>query len=635
MRFRLKTKITLIIALLVLAVVGANSWLYLATLTRQVIRQAEIRATLVEGQVFTQALTALNDAAGEGKAPASDHPEDVREYVRSALEQNSGLTSLIDAEVSDPLIYEVTILDRDGTAMISSDPTLPGRQVLSRPPLTELLNSGFIRQLRNIYRAPLLSYQTASPFKVGPPGQQVPFGEIRVAVQIALLRSEITPALYSAGLLAVASVLFSVLLAALVSTVSLAPLERLTAQAEAISRGEFDQKPLGTTDEFGQVSTRITQIGQQLRGVREIFSSTRENLDQVLAGLEDGLLLFTHGRAVVISPAVEHFLGKPEEELLGLMIGEIFPPDHPLRAALGMVGEQFRAVNDAEVEMPAAIVGAARRIGVSVQVIDEDGAPTSALVKLRNLESRERIGSELQLSGLARVTSGVAHEVKNPLNSMRLWLENLKENLPDGEELPRQAVAVLDSEIDRLDSVLKRFLDFMRPSDPHMEETRLEDLLKEIADIAGPQMRRSGVQLDTQFAAVPPVNVDRQLLKQALLNLIYNAIEAMSGGGRLTLGLARRGDSAQIRVSDTGRGIPPEQRGRVFQLFFTTKPRGVGNGIGLATAYNIVQLHNGAIDFDSEVGRGTTFRIQLPLAHTVEPVLSRVHHTTGPVHRSS
>jgi signal transduction histidine kinase len=224
-----------------------------------------------------------------------------------------------------------------------------------------------------------------------------------------------------------------------------------------------------------------------------------------------------------------------------------------------------------------------------------------------------------RLSALARVTAGVAHEVKNPLNSMRLWLENLKECLPLTDEMPRQAIAVLDSEIDRLDSVVKRFLDFMRPPELRLEETRLDDLLDETVGIAQPQLGRAGVQLEKRYSELPAVRVDRPLLKQALLNLILNAIEAMPSGGRLTFVLERRGEMAEIRVTDTGRGIAPEHRARIFQLFFTTRPG--GSGIGLASAYKAVQLHDGSIDFESEVGRGTTFRIELPLARPLEPVL--------------
>jgi signal transduction histidine kinase len=109
----------------------------------------------------------------------------------------------------------------------------------------------------------------------------------------------------------------------------------------------------------------------------------------------------------------------------------------------------------------------------------------------------------------------------------------------------------------------------------------------------------------------------KQICKQALLNLVFNAIEAMPHGGRLSVSLACRGEMAELSVADTGCGIAPEYRARVFQLFFTTRPG--GSGIGLASAFRIVQLHNGSIDFESEVGRGTTFRIELPLADSLSP----------------
>jgi PAS domain S-box-containing protein len=633
MRLRLKTKITILISLLVLTAVGVISWLHVLTLTRQVIQQADGRANLVAQQVFFQAQNALADAASEGRVPASESAEDLREYVRTALDQNAALTSLIDAEVGNSLlVYEVTIVDLNGTALISSDASLPGRQVLPRPPLSQLLDTGFIQQLRLIYGSPQ-AYVVSYPFKLGPPGRQVPFGEIRVALHTGLLAIEITPALRSAVLLALISVLVSVFLAAVVSSVLLAPVERISAQLDRISRGEFDQKPLQREDEFGQVSTKISQIGLQLRGVREIFSTLRENLDQILGGLEDGLLLFTRdGRAVMVSPAVENFLGTPADQLLGHRASEIFPPEHPLRSALGLVEDEFEPVAAAEVDVPATDPNLPpHRIGVSVQIVNERGTRMGALVTLRDLESLETISRQLQVSerlaALGRVTAGVAHEVKNPLNSMRLWLENLKENLPAGDGVPRQAVAVLDSEIDRLDSVVKRFLDFMRPQELRLEETRLDELLDEVGAIARPQMERAHIELERQFAKLPPVLVDRPVLTQALLNLVFNAIQAMPSGGKLTLGIERRGESAEIRIADTGQGIAPEHRARIFQLFFTTRPG--GSGIGLAICYKTVQLHNGSIDFESQVGRGTTFRIELPLARPLESATSRLRETNS------
>jgi PAS domain S-box-containing protein len=638
MRLQLKTKITLIMALLMLAVVGVNSTLYVRTLTQQVIRQADNRASLVSHQVFFQAQNALADAANSGAAPASNSPEDLRAYVQKALDENAALTSLIDAEVGYSfLVYEVSISDINGTVLISSDASLPGKLLETRTNLAQLVSSSFLEQLRAIYGPPR-AYEVSYPFKLGPPGEQVPFGVIRVAAQTGLLRSEIAPALRSAAWLALASVAISVLLAALVSSVSLAPLKRITAQLDRISKGEFDQKPLESGDEFGQVSTKISKIGMQLRGVREIFSTLRENLDQVLGGLDDGLLLFSlDGRAVMVSPAAERFLSTPSDLLLGRRAEDIFPPDHPVREALKLRDGEFEPVASAEVVLTGPD-SSTRRVGVSVQVITEGETRMGALVTFTDLESRERITTQLQVSErlaqLGRITAGVAHEVKNPLNSMRLWLENLKACLPEGDDLPQQAVRVLDNEIDRLDTVVKRFLDFTRPPEMHQEETSLRDLLEEVLAVERPRMDKANVKVEARFAAeVPPVLVDRQLLKQTLMNLFLNALEAMPGGGRLSVSLERRGEMAGIQIEDTGRGIAPEHSQRIFQLFFTTRPG--GSGIGLASAFRTVQLHNGSIDFKSEVGRGTTFRIELPLAHQMEPAPSRPRDVSAVVVRNT
>jgi len=625
MHLRLKTKITLIMAFLVLAVVGVNSTLYVANLTRQVIRQANDRAQLVSRHVFFQAQNALSESAKSGQTPASNSPEDLRAYVQKSLDESAALTSSIDAEVGySPLIYEVSITDVHGTVLVSSDASLPGKQTSgARTDLARLVSSSFVSQLRRLYGPPR-AYEVDYPFQLGPPGNQVPFGAIRVAVQTGLLRSEITPALSSAALLALASIGISVFLAALVSSVSLAPLKSITAQLDRISKGEFDEKPLESGDEFGQVSTKISKIGMQLRGVREIFSTLRENLDQVLGGLDDGLLLFSlDGRAVMVSPAVERFLAMPSDHLLGRRAEDIFPPDHPVREVIKLRDGEFEPVEAAEAVL-AGPDSPARRVGVTVQVIAEGETRMGALVTFTDLESRERISTQLQVSerlaNLGRITAGVAHEVKNPLNSMRLWLENLKASLPEGENMPQQAVRVLDNEIDRLDTVVKRFLDFTRPPAMHQEETSLKDLLEDVLAVGKPQMDRANVKVEAHFVnEVPPVLVDRQLLKQALMNLFLNAVEAMPGGGRLTVSLERRSETASIEIQDTGRGIPPEHTQRVFQLFFTTRPG--GSGIGLATAFRTVQFLNGSIDFKSEVGRGTTFRIELPLARQLEPAM--------------
>src|ERR1700674_1003520 len=617
MQLRLRTKLTLVMTGLVLLVAAVLSGVFAAQLLDQLPQATNKRANDLAGQVFLQAQHALTDAGQQGLRPASDTPQEIHDYVRHAFEINDGLRTQLKAAKDNPLIYEVSITDQDGMVLISTDESLPGKYLPRRAPLSQLVQRNFLHQVKVLAGPPKL-YELDYPFTKG--GQ--PFGEVRMVLSSGFLLNDIEPSLRPSGTIVLVALVISTLLAAVVSGATLAPLRDIAAQLDRISAGQYDAPSpqakgfAGSGDELGLVSLKITQVGQQLRGVHEIFSTMRENMNSVMAGLEDGLLLFTRdARAVMISPAAEKFLGAPSREFLGRRVEDIFPEGHPLRAVLHLEGDELSEVA-AETEMITA--GVTRRVGVSVQAIQKGGERFGALVTLRDLDSLESCNTQLQVSerlaALGRITAGVAHEVKNPLNSMRLWLENLKESLPaDQESGAQQAVNVLDKEIDRLDAVVKRFLDFTRPMDIRLEATQLSQLLPEVLEIAHPQLQKAGIQLAQLLPIdVPEVYVDRALLKQAVLNLVLNAAEAMPNGGQLSLVLRRRGEMAEITVADTGKGIPPENKQKIFQLFFTTRPG--GSGIGLASAFRIVQLHNGSIDFTSEVGRGTTFRIELPLA---------------------
>ncbi len=617
MQLRLRTKLTLIMTGLVLLVVIVLSGVFVGQLLQQVLQETDKRTHEIAHQIFEQAQRALTDAAREGLRPSSNDPQDVHDYVRRAFEIDEGLHSQLKAAKDTPSIYEVSITDREGLVMVSTDEGLPGKILLRRLPLSQLTQRGFFHQVRVLAGPPRI-YELDFPFSKG--GQ--PFGEVRVAVSSGLLLAEISPNLSHFATIVILALIICTALAALVSRATLAPLKSISAQLDRISAGHFDAPATeatvfaGGSDELGQVSRKITQVGQQLRGVHEIFSTLRENMNSVMAGVEDGLLLFTReSRAVMVSPSAEKFLGAPAGHFLGKRVREIFPEGHPLQSILHLEGDE---ISEIAAETDLQTIQGPKRVGVSVQAIQEDGERMGALMTLRDLDSIESINTQLQVSerlaALGRITAGVAHEVKNPLNSMRLWLENLKESLPaEAEPNARQAVQVLDKEIDRLDAVVKRFLDFTRPMEVRLEPTHLSDVLKEVIEVAQPQLDRAHVQVAQLLPIhVPQVFADRALLKQALLNLVLNAVEAMPNGGQLHLVLSRRGEMAEIAVSDTGRGIAPENKQKIFQLFFTTRPG--GSGIGLASAFRIVQLLNGSIDFTSEVGRGTTFRIELPLA---------------------
>jgi len=618
MRLSLKTKFTLATSLLVLLVVTVVSTLYLARLSRQTLRQANDTAIFVAQQMYDACGNALKEAAERGDAPASLGANDLREYVRRVFDNSSTLNSLIESDVGiSPTIYEITISDQNGTVLVSSDASLRDQKLARRPAISSLARGSFFQQLRELW-GPAQTYEFSLPFQL----QGTPFGDIRVGLSSALIRGQIMPGLVSAGYWALGSVLVSTLLAFIVSSIALAPVARISAQLDRISAGQFEAEPVVRQgDELGAVSTKIVGLGKQLRDVREVFSTLRENLDQVMSGLEYGLVLFNaQGRAVLISPSVEKFLGTRVLDLRGRRVSEIFPARHPLRSAIKIDGEQIEPAEGKEVTLDGS--AGPQRIGVSVQVIREQGQRMGTLVTLRDVGSIERIGNQLQLSErmavLGRQTAGVAHEAKNPRNSMRLWLEVLKANMPVDPE-PQQAVKMLDSEIDRLDRAVKTFLSFTRPVELKLEETELRPLLEEVLDAARPTVTKAGLTLraDTLFD-VPPVLADRQLIHQAVLNLVLNACDFTNPGGTISVSLKRAGEVAVIAVQDTGRGIPAEDQKKIFQLFFTTRPG--GTGLGLANTFRFVQLHNGRIEFDSEPGRGTTFRVELPLARLTEAV---------------
>jgi len=615
MRLSLKTRFTLATSLLVFAMVTLVSGLYIGRLTRQTLREASKNADFVAEQVLTACKSAMSEANERGDATPSD-PQQIRTYLQRAFDNSSTLNSVIESDLGfNASILEITITDDNGIVITSSDASLRGQKAAARPNISSLANARFFEQLRELF-GPQQTYEDSLAFDFG----ASPYGAVRIGLSSAFLRNEIQPGLISAAYWALGSVLFSTLLALLVSRVSLAPLERISQQLDRISAGQFDLEPaVERGDELGAVSNKIVGIGKQLRDVREIFSALRENLDQVMGGLEDGLLLFNvDGLAVLVSPAAGNFLQGSPEDLRGRKVSEIFPPGHPIHAALQITGDEIEPADGKE-----AVLGGRsgpQRIGVSAQAVREHGTRMGTLVTLRDVESFERIGNQLQVSerlaALGRVTAGVAHEVKNPLNSMRLWLEVLKGNMPVDPE-PQLAVKMLDTEIDRLDHAVKTFLSFTRPVELRLEETDLRALLDEVLDAARPAVTKAGLALTFDYPAeFPPVLVDRQLIHQALLNLVLNACDFTTPGGHIGVTLRRGGEFAVISVADSGKGISPDDQKKIFQLFFTTRPG--GTGIGLANTFRFVQLHNGRIEFDSEPGRGTTFRVELPLARLVE-----------------
>jgi signal transduction histidine kinase len=220
-----------------------------------------------------------------------------------------------------------------------------------------------------------------------------------------------------------------------------------------------------------------------------------------------------------------------------------------------------------------------------------------------------------RVMAVGRLTAGVAHEVKNPLNAMTIHLELLKQKMASGAPAAATAshVDVIAREIRRLDDVVQGFLKFARPEELSLKPVQLATLVDDVLKVVEPEANATGVTLETACVDGQTIEADSTMLRQALMNLARNAVQAMPSGGRLrmTCGPGRDG-RVELRIEDTGVGIPPENLAKVFDLYFTTKDG--GTGIGLSLVYRTIQLHHGDIDVESTPGKGTTFVIKLPVA---------------------
>lgn len=221
-----------------------------------------------------------------------------------------------------------------------------------------------------------------------------------------------------------------------------------------------------------------------------------------------------------------------------------------------------------------------------------------------------------QYTEIAKLAGGLAHEIKNPLSTIRLNMELLAEDFAEGETLrERRALAkvqVVQRECRRLQELLDNFLSFAKVRKLNQIPSNLNLQVKQVVDFFRPKAAEAGIEIVDYLAAdLPTVLLDREAFHGALLNLVLNAEQAMPKGGQLVVRTSTVGDGVALDLIDTGCGMAPETQAHIFDAFFSTK--GSGSGLGLPTARKIIEAHGGSISLQSEVGRGTQFTIKLPL----------------------
>jgi signal transduction histidine kinase len=614
-QIRLKTKLVLAISGMVFALVAAFSYLYVSHVVRQRTAEAYDNAAFVAKEIRESAREASQVDLSSTFASTND-PKQVKAVLDEALQTDPGLNTLLQSIVGySPTISDAAITDVNGRAIVHTDPSAIGTHMESREDFQNVYHGSFRRQLEVVYGAPRV-YDVYLPIQ----REGQPFGDIRVGISTVLLKSEIKPQLTRALFFSAIAILVSLALAAVVSNIALRPLEAIGRRLDQMTAGVPDIAPEADprrTDEYGLVNTKIDRLGRQIRDVKEVFSALKENLDQIMGTLQDGLVLFTRDtRVVLVSASAERFVGRPRGEILGNVVEEVFNDATKLGRIVLDAFALHQPIPQREIELENG-----QRIQIALDFIAERGERIGALLTMRDAESVRRIENEIELSrrlaAIGRLTSGVAHEVKNPINAIVVHLELLREKMREIDPDTRRHMDIIGREIHRLDRVVQTLVDFNRPLELRFSDFDLRRLIEDVALLASPEAARQGVKVEINLGSeAMPVRADADLIKQALLNVVINGVQAMSDGGVLSM-VARRDDAAAtIEVRDQGAGISPEIRDKIFNLYFTTKK--AGSGIGLAMSYRVLQLHNGALHFVTEMGRGTTFRLVLPLAGAPE-----------------
>ena len=600
-----------IVALVTLVVIGMSA-LYLYDFTRMTFHAASERAGLVADEVKGN----LVDRLDRETAARGVHPGALQEWKANwsrVVSTDPSIAEMLKRTLaSADLVVAILVTDDQGHVLAASSPDLVHTTQKPAEDFRDLLARNWIVNLWDLMTR-REDYTTTRTLGVEPYKQ--PFFNITVVIRSVLLKHAVQPALQVLALTFGSALFISIFLGTVLPTVILDPLQRVSRSIDLIRTGQFDTSTLALpreASEFAAVQSKLSLLGQQFRGAKQDALELRSNVEQLLERLEEAVLLFDNsGRLMMAGETAERMLGKNREQLVGRSLEELFPVSTVLGNVIVNAVRMRESVHNQAVTIPPE-AGGAMRLLVTVEILRRTSSQENigTLITLRDVESRRQLEVQLgissRLAAISRLTSGVAHEIKNPLNAMALHLEVLKSKL----EVQEPELDVISREIKRLDNVVKTFLNFNKPVVLQARPIDLNRVVEQVLALVLVDAQARNIEMEKALNGKLWINGDPDLLQQAILNVVNNGIEAMKDGGQLAVRTEWSGEECRLTIRDAGPGIAPEIQDRIFNLYFTTKQQ--GTGIGLATTFRVVQLHSGTIDFVSEQGKGTTFRLRFP-----------------------
>jgi len=347
--------------------------------------------------------------------------------------------------------------------------------------------------------------------------------------------------------------------------------------------------------------------------LRQAYARIEGYTGGILANMTDGVIAVDCQRHfIVINRAAEQMFDIRAQDLTG-------KPCESFQPFCDWFASALRSVE----ELPAVVhrfdhQGRMLELETRVTVLrDETGKSDMAFAVIKDLTQEKRLQEQIkrqeQLTAMGHLASGVAHEIRNPLNAISIIAQRLRAEftpVSDGEEY-RQLTTTLSQETQRINEIIQQFLQFARP--PQLQKSRcsLVEIARRVAALIQPEVYARGLSLNLRCLSVPEIFGDPDKLQQALINLMQNSIHACQKGDEITLSCKEETGGVRIEIQDTGEGIAEENLGKIFNLYYTTRES--GSGLGLSIVQQIISLHDGRIEVQSEKGRGTLFTIFLPV----------------------
>lgn len=423
------------------------------------------------------------------------------------------------------------------------------------------------------------------------------------------------------------AIIVLLLLGYLLSSIILYPIQKLVKETQKLARGEIPESLIiESKDELGSLASSINSIISNLQSlmgqVLEVSSQAasikeiREYFNQLINDVQAGIITVdASGRISTFNTVASELSGISGSDLIGLSIESKLP--FGLQPILELLRESIRK-NSVFSKQVSKIYDIANQeipiIFSTSHQMDNNGRIIGIIGIFRKLEEfkkfEENVSRAKTLASLGMMSAGIAHEIKNPLTSIRGYAQYIRSSLFDNKELVED-VDVIITEVDRLTKLIDRFLSFARPKTPVLVKQNINTLLAALIKLLKANIDHN-IELVVFFLNVPDLAIDAELMEQAIMNLLLNAIQAMPQGGQLKIltEYKEKTHFVEISISDSGQGIDANDYEVIFEPFYTTKSK--GTGLGLAITARIIEIHGGFIEIDSTQGKGTTFTIKLP-----------------------